>query len=206
MRRLILIGTILFLVLLAALFTIPHLVPSSVYRDQMEQAAEAALGRDVDISESVSLRVLPRIEARAGASSIANPEGFGDEPFAEMGELRAAVKLWPLISRRVEIDEFVLVDPNIRLVQKKNGENNWTFKSDESDSASDQDAGSSGAGGFTARLGDMRLINGAISYNRRSGRRGARAGEAQYLGRNGVPGFQFDDQWRWGFERYTLRY
>ena len=164
MRRLFLIGTIFFIVLLAALFAIPHLVPSSVYRDQMEQAAESALGRDVDISDTVSLRVLPRIEARAGASSISNPDGFGDEPFAEMGELRAAVKLWPLISKRVEIDEFVLVDPNIRLVQKKNGENNWTFKSDESDSASDQDAGSSGAGGFTARLGDIRLINGAISY------------------------------------------
>jgi uncharacterized protein involved in outer membrane biogenesis len=67
------------------------------------------------------------MEARAGASTLANPEGFGDAPFASMKELRAAVALWPLFFQNVEIEEFVLVEPTIGLVNLENGKNNWTF-------------------------------------------------------------------------------
>src|SRR5690348_16814011 len=101
-------GAIL-LVLIGAVVIIPMLIPSDVYRQRIEAEASRALGREVKVGK-VGVSIFPRIEARAAASTIANPDGFGDQPFASMKELRAAVALWPLLFQKVEIDEFVLVE------------------------------------------------------------------------------------------------
>ena len=112
MRRTALIGGSilggLLLILIAAVLIVPQMIPSDVYRTRIQSAASSALGRDVEVTGDVNVRVFPRIEARAGATTIANPDGFGDAPFATMGELRAAVKLIPLLFQRVEVDEFIL--------------------------------------------------------------------------------------------------
>lgn len=164
MRKVVMIGLLIFILLIAAVIAAPFLVPSSVYRQKIEEAAESALGRNVTISEDVHLRVFPRIEARTGAARIDNPEGFADDAFAEMSELRAAVKLLPLFARRVEIDEFVLVDPAIRLIKLQNGADNWTFTDNGAAKPADGQAPQDGGGGFTASLGDVRLVNGAVSF------------------------------------------
>jgi AsmA protein len=167
--------------LLAALMIVPRLVPDSVYRERIESAATAALGRKVTVSGKINISIFPRIEARAGAATIANPEGFGDAPFASMNELRASVKLIPLLFRRVEIDEFVLVDPTIALVALEDGRNNWTFPMGETpppepaptDTASPPapDAPPSPPATrqpFGASLRDVRIVNGRVSYENRA--------------------------------------
>jgi AsmA protein len=116
MKRVLIIGGVVVAVLIAAVVIVPMLIPSDVYRERIETAATQALGREVKVTGKIVVSIFPRIEARAEGATVANPEGFGDAPFASMKELRAAVKLIPLIFRRVEIDEFVLVDPNIALI------------------------------------------------------------------------------------------
>lgn len=157
------VGGIL-LLLLAAVLILPQLIPSDVYRSRIQTAASAALGRNVEVTGDVNVRVFPRIEARAGATTIANPEGFGDTPFASMGELRAAVKLIPLLFQRVEVDEFVLVEPNIALVALEDGSNNWTFASNQPTGPSEPTR----AGNLSASLGDVRIIDGQVSYEDRA--------------------------------------
>lgn len=150
----------LVLLLIGAVMILPQMIPSDVYRDRIQTAAGSALGRNVTVTGDVGVRIFPRIEARAGETTIANPEGFGDAPFASMGELRAAVKLIPLIFQRVEIDEFVLVEPNIALIAREDGSNNWTFTSATTDTPSS----SQGGGPMNASLGDVRIIDGQLSY------------------------------------------
>src|SRR5262245_31231648 len=127
MKRLGIIVGVIVVVLVAALMIIPNLIPSEVYRSNIETAGTKALGRDVKMSGHIGVSVFPRIEARAEGGTIANPQEFGAAPFASMKELRAAVKLIPLLFGKVEIDEFVMVDPKIDLIQLENGRNNWTF-------------------------------------------------------------------------------
>ena len=43
-----------------------------------------------------------------------------------MREMRFSLALAPLISRRIEVQEFILVEPTIRL-EARGGVNNWTL-------------------------------------------------------------------------------
>ncbi|MEZ5937603.1 MAG: AsmA family protein [Hyphomonadaceae bacterium] len=155
----------LLVLLLAAVLIAPQMIPSEVYKTRIEAAARSALGRDVTIEGDVKLKLFPRIEARTGAVRVSNPEGFSDAPFASMKELRAAVKLIPLFFSRVEVDEFVLVEPNIALISRADGSNNWTFETatDGAETDADKDAQTSSSS-MSASLGDVRIVDGAISW------------------------------------------
>ena len=159
------VGGLLGLFALAVLI-VPNLIPQEVYRAEIEKAAKAATGRNVTVTGEIKVGVFPRIEARAGASSLSNPEGFGAEPFATMKELRAAVALWPLIfGGSVEIEEFVLVEPDIRLVNLADGTNNWTFDvgGGETPAGAPQEPG----GKLQAALRDLRIEKGRVSWDDR---------------------------------------
>lgn len=166
-RRLLtfLIGLILVVVIAAII--IPFLIPESVYRDRAQIAASENLGREVTLAGDVRLSLLPNVQIQAHNVSIANEDGFGDVPFAEMAEMRVGVQLWPLLSRTVVIEEFILIDPVIRLEQRGN-RNNWSFGPDDGAAAQAQaDAGfirRPGALPFEASLGDIRIENGFISF------------------------------------------
>lgn len=158
------VGGLLALLLLAVL-VVPNLVPQEVYRAKIEEAASQALGRKVTVTGKISVGVFPRIEARAGASTIANPAGFDQPNFASMQELRAAVSLWPLFFGNVEVEEFVLVQPTISLVSLEDGTNNWTFTpaaGPTPDPARPNQGGSMGAS-----LRDVRIEKGHVSFDDR---------------------------------------
>lgn len=158
------VGGILALLLLAVLI-LPNLIPQEVYRQKIEEAATQALGRKVSVTGNISVGVFPRIEAKAGASTIANPDGFDQPNFASMQELRAAVSLWPLFFGNVEVEEFVLVQPTIALVSLEDGKNNWTFTpapGPAADPAKPNQGGSMGAS-----LRDVRIEKGHVSFDDR---------------------------------------
>lgn len=158
------VGGLLALLVLAVLI-VPNLIPQEVYRAEIQKAASQALGRNVSVTGNISVAVFPRIEARAGASAVANPEGFGDSPFASMKELRAAVALWPLLFGKVEVEEFVLVEPTISLVSLEDGRNNWTFTpapAPATEPSQTQQGGTMGAS-----LRDVRIEKGLVSFDDR---------------------------------------
>ncbi|WP_375283168.1 AsmA family protein [Marinicauda pacifica] len=165
MRRLVIIVLVLIALVIAAAAILPAIVPADTWRGRLETAASNALGREVSIDGDIVFALLPRIQARAENVTIANPAGFGDAAFAEMGEMRFALALLPLIQRDFVIEEFVLVEPVIRL-EERQGRNNWTFSSDEAE------AEPANAGGFRqpgalpieASLGDVRIVDGTLIY------------------------------------------
>jgi len=165
MTRLLQFIFVLIVLVIGAAIIIPFVLPASFYQDRVQLAASEALHRDVALDGELELRLLPRIEIRASNVSIANTDGFGEAPFAEMGEMRIAVRLEPLLSRRIEIAEFVLIDPTIRL-QQRGGRNNWTMAAAGQTPPPAAEGGfrRPGALPFEANLGDIRIENGTISY------------------------------------------
>jgi len=166
MRRILLIAAALVAGLLLLAVLLPLFLPSEAYRGQIETAASDALGRETSVSGDIRVSILPRIEVRAGDVAVADAEGFGDAPFAEMAALRLSVDLFPLLSGRISVRELILVDPVVRLTQR-GAENNWTFATAETPAEP-------ASGGFTRRpgalpidaaLGDVRLENGLILYS-----------------------------------------
>lgn len=169
MLRIVLIALAAVVVLLVgAVFVLPSLIPAEVYRAQIETRATEALGRPITIAGPVSVSVLPTLQARASQVTIANAEGFEADSFAQVEELGARLALIPLLSRRVEIREFVLNRPEITLEVSASGANNWTFASN-ADAAQPASAGGEfrrrpGALPFEAALGDVRVVDGTARY------------------------------------------
>lgn len=159
----------LILILVIAAIIIPILLPESFYRERAQIAASDTLGRDVTLGGDVGLQIIPNVQITASNVSIANVEGFGEETFADMSEMRVGIQLWPLLSRNIVIDEFVLVDPSIRL-QQQGSRNNWTLgrpaeNTEPTAASEDGFVRRPGALPFEASLGDIRIQNGFISFD-----------------------------------------
>ncbi|MFC4724212.1 AsmA family protein [Glycocaulis abyssi] len=169
MRRLLMILLVLAGIAVAAALLVPALLTPENWRGEIERRASEQLGREVSIGGDIGLTILPSIQISAGNVSIGNAEGFGEEAFAELSELRLGLALWPLFSNRVEVSEFVLVEPVIRLRENARG-NNWTFASAEEAQAappSDSNGGfrQPGALPFDGTFSGIRIENGALSYS-----------------------------------------
>ena len=154
--------------LVAAIFILPEVIPASTYREPVETAARDALNREVSLDGDIALQIFPQLQIRASNVSIANAEGFGEDAFANMQEMRVGVRLIPLLSRRVEITEFVLIEPTIRLAQNRRG-NNWTFTAPDAAAAAPATEGAGfvrreGALPIEASFGDVRIENGALYF------------------------------------------
>lgn len=131
MKRVLILFGALVVVLLAVIAVVPFLIPSSVYKAQIESAATNALGRDVVLQGDASLSIFPVIAASVDGVEVANPEGFTDDLMVEAGRLRASVKLLPLLSSRVEIAQITLEDATISLERLADGTANWEFGTTE---------------------------------------------------------------------------
>ncbi|MGJ3231122.1 MAG: AsmA family protein [Oceanicaulis sp.] len=169
MRRLLIILLVLAFAVIGAAFVIPALIPSNALRERVERAAGEALGREVTLSGDIGLRLLPSVQVSAADARIANAEGFSGEPFAEMAQMRFALALAPLLSRRIEVEEFILVEPTIRL-ETRGGVNNWTLGAPSPEAGVAPASGEGfvrapGALPFEASFGDVRVIDGLVIYN-----------------------------------------
>ena len=149
-------------VLLAVVAIAPGIIPVAAYKDRIETAASEAVGRDVTIGDELSFRVFPRTAFRVSDLTIANEAGFEGDHLARVAEADIGVKLMPFIfARSVEVDRFVLTEPDIILARNANGDVNWNL-------AGGAPADTGNAGGGTQyrdiRLGDVRIVDGGARF------------------------------------------
>ena len=102
----VLLGLLIGLALIAA-WQLPRFLDWDHYRATVESVASAGLGRPVQIAGPIRLSLLPQATLRAREVSI------GD--VATVGELRMRVGLSALLTGRVEPQDLVLQDAQIRL-------------------------------------------------------------------------------------------
>ena len=161
MKRIALIAGGIFVILIGAALTVPFLIPKSVYRAQIEQAAGQALQRKVTLDGDVRLSLFPRIAASVGGMKVSNPEGFDGAYMIEAGELRGAVKWGPLLfGQRVEVHELAFVDAAVSLQKKEDGTTNWVLEK-----APPREGAPSTGGGFNGAVEHVRLRNASLVYD-----------------------------------------
>ncbi len=172
MRRILIALLVIVVAIVGVVLALPSVIGTEELRTRAEAAASEALGREVVLAGDISLQIFPTAQVRATEAMIANASGFGDEPFAEMAEMRVSVALMPLISRQIEVQEFVLIDPVIRL-QQQGSRNNWTLGTSNSDTVTNPSNESGfvrqpGALPFETSFGDVRLENGTVIFSSQS--------------------------------------
>ncbi|HEY7531483.1 MAG TPA: AsmA family protein [Nitrospiraceae bacterium] len=119
MKVLVGIGVVV-LLLIALLIALPFLVDLSQYQDQYRPIIEDALNRKIAL-QHMRLTIWPRIGVRVAGFSVLDDPAFSGGPFASLTSLDVGVKLMPLMSGKVEVEEITLRDPIITVVKNRNG-------------------------------------------------------------------------------------
>src|SRR4249920_2384044 len=105
------IGVVILLLIILVL-SVPFLIDLNKYQDQYRPVIEEALNRKITL-QSIRLTLWPRIGARLAGFTVMDDPAFSAGPFASLASLDVGVKLMPLLSGKVEVEEITLRDPVI---------------------------------------------------------------------------------------------
>ncbi len=111
---------VLIAVLVGLVLLLPFIVDLNKYQDQYRPLIEDALNRKVTL-EDIRLTIWPRLGARVAGFTVIEDPAFGTGPFASLSSVEVGVKLMPLLSGKVEVEEITLREPVITVIKNKNG-------------------------------------------------------------------------------------
>jgi len=140
--------------------------------------------------ESLGLGFFPSPTVDIRGLAIAQPPGFGEEPFATVGRLRIRIP-WTGIFGATDVHEIAATDATVRLAVNLDGDANWSQLGGEPDAGA---AAPSTAAPVRWSVRTLRLERGAIDYrDLAAGSQGQLTGIALEAGELG-PGqaFPFD--------------
>lgn len=101
----------------------------SRWRDAAAQQVSAALGRPVAVQGALQLVLGRQLRLRIGELRIANPPGFGEAPFASVGQATVRIDLLDALRGRMRLRGFEAIDVDLRLERAIDGCGNWSFTS-----------------------------------------------------------------------------
>lgn len=162
MKKLILIVGAVFIGLVAIVLVVPFFVPAGVYVEKISGAVKSSTGRSLTIGKDVRFSLFPSIGITAANVSFANAPGSAEANMATLKSLDVRLKVVPLLSGRVEVESFVLVEPVIRIEVNKQGRGNWVFGEAKTTTAASGRLTSVALGDL--RLGDVRIKGGQVFY------------------------------------------
>jgi AsmA protein len=185
MRKFLFILLGLVVVLIGAALIVPFVVPTDTYKQQIARQVENATGRSLTIEGPLRFTILPQLGFEAQQVMLANPPGSKSPQMVRLKAVEVELKVWPLLHGTLEIDRFVLVEPQIDLEVDAQGQPSWEFgappaeppaqPSEQPERPTEQTqpapAGPGGideaSGGMLKeiRLGDVRIENGALTYS-----------------------------------------
>ncbi|MDE3116965.1 MAG: AsmA family protein, partial [Pseudomonadota bacterium] len=165
MRRILIIVAAVIGVLLIVAVALPFVVPVDAYRGQIEQQASVATGRQLKINGALRLSIFPTLGVKAEQVTLANVPGGQAPYFATMDSLGVGVKLFPLLSGKVEVSQVTLNKPVINLEVEKDGKGNWALGAQKqaSETTAPRKGGGLGAAA-TATFQGVNIKSGRITY------------------------------------------
>ena len=179
MKKFFLVLLALLVVLIVAALAVPFLVPTEAYKQQIEAQVERATGRALAIDGPLDISVLPTVAVNAEDVRFANVEGSARPEMVRLKGLQAELKVWPLLRGSVEVDRFVLIEPEFHLEIDAAGRPNWALGAAEAGAADEKQAqapdqpgtGTEQPGGgmrlpvTELKLGDIRIEDGTLTLS-----------------------------------------
>ncbi|HVG01339.1 MAG TPA: AsmA family protein [Nitrospira sp.] len=111
---------IVVLLLIILIVALPFLIDLNRYQDRYRPLIEEALNRKIELKD-IRLTLWPRIGARIGELIVHDDPAFRTGPFASLSSLNIGVKLLPLLSGKVDVEEITLRDPVITVMKNAQG-------------------------------------------------------------------------------------
>lgn len=149
----------------AVLFAAWLLFDAQAVKAQSEKLVLEATGRHLRIGGDLSLSVFPRLGVEMAGLRLSE-RGQPETPFASVERVRVGVRLLPLLQRRVEADEILLVAPDVRIVRDRNGRLNVADLAGQPSAAPDKAPEEKPQAGTTAALPSIALAGVRVEKGR----------------------------------------
>lgn len=122
-----LLGTVIavFVLIGGGAAALVYLVDWNDYKETIQNQVKNQTGRDLLIAGDLSPSVFPWAGISIGEISLANADGYGDQPFASIGSADVKVKLLPLIRKEVSVRTVQLHGLRLDLQRNAEGATNW---------------------------------------------------------------------------------
>ncbi len=127
MRKILLILAGLVLVVLIGAVIIISQIDVSEYKEQALAQAEKATGRKVSIDGDLDLSISLHPAIVAEGFRFANADWGSRADMATIRRIEVQVAILPLLKGKVEIQRFILIEPDVLLEKNAAGKANWEF-------------------------------------------------------------------------------
>lgn len=167
-------GTLLGLgALFGAYAAVPLFVDANAWKPALVQAVKDATGRELVIDGQMRLRMFPQPRLSVQRVHFANAKGATGAQMVEVRWVGASPSLWALLRGRLEVGRLILSHPVIVLETDADGVPNWQFRPG---AGAEQPAGAA-ASGFHLAIGELKIVQGTISYTNPQTRQTVKATE-----------------------------
>ncbi len=115
----------LLLLIVIAIFTVYFLIDPNNYKPEIVAAVKQKTGRELNLIGDLKLSVFPWLGISTGSMTLSNKAGFQDQSFVTLDASDIKLNLLPLLSKKIDVDHFVLKGLVLNLEKNAQGENNW---------------------------------------------------------------------------------
>jgi uncharacterized protein involved in outer membrane biogenesis len=113
--------------LIAAVLLLPKFIDVESYLPEIEKKVTEATGRSFSLGKDADVSVFPWAGVSFNNVQLGNPEAFGGGDFVKVKSFEVRVEIMPLLSKKIEINKFVIDGPEILLVKSADGSGNWSI-------------------------------------------------------------------------------
>lgn len=128
MRRIAIIAAAVVAVLVVIAAAIPFILTTDVVKRHLADQITRWTGRPVTFDGEPEISVFPYLTLRLRDVTVGNPPGITGDPLISMDELMGQIDITTLLAGRLEVTEFRLVNPRIRLRVEPDGRFNWNMR------------------------------------------------------------------------------
>jgi len=163
----------LFLVLVVgAVLLVPQFVDVQKYKPKIEELVTQQTGRSFSMGDDIQLSVFPWVGVSLTDLNLGSPKGFESREMVAIKGFEVRLKVMPLLSRRIEVDTFVVDTPRFFLEKNKDGKANWENigppKESGKEESKKQEKSAGPADGKlpieSLVVGNFSILNGLVSY------------------------------------------
>ncbi len=101
------------------------LVDPNDYKDEIAQLVRDETGRELKLEGDLKLSIFPWLAIETGRAELGNAAGFGATPFLTLERADVGVRLFPLLSGKMQVRRLELDGLQVNLVKNAEGTTNW---------------------------------------------------------------------------------
>ncbi len=112
-------------IILVTVVSLPFIVNPNDFKPQIETLVKEQTGRTLTIDGDLKLSIFPWLGISTGKISLGNAQDFDNPYFVQIQQSEINVKLIPLFSKKLDVNEIVFKGLRLHLSTNKQGINNW---------------------------------------------------------------------------------